>query len=41
VAESIEANGGITLWVFNVEGSGAYKQAGTNMITLNFNARTG
>ncbi|MGQ3671980.1 hypothetical protein ACT6QG_06255 [Xanthobacter sp. TB0136] len=24
-----------------MEGSGAYKQAGTNKITLKFNARTG
>ena len=41
VTESVEAKGGIKLWVFNVKGSGAYKQAGTNKITLKFNARTG
>lgn len=34
-------NGGIKLWVFNVGGSGAYKQAGTNKITLKFEAKTG
>jgi len=41
VTESVEAKGGIKLWVFNVEGSGAYKQAGTNKITLKFETRTG
>lgn len=41
VTESVEAKGGVKLWVFNLEGSGAYKQAGANKITLKFEARMG
>ena len=39
VTRSVKAKGGVKLWVVRIGGSGGHEQAGTNKVTLKFEAR--